>query len=76
MGPVQKVYELECKLIPILLRMKKVGIRFDEKHAQVLIEKVSEKLSGVEQKLIDTYGITGEMINSSKQLGADRKSVV
>lgn len=70
MKPVQHVYELECKLIPILLRMKKVGIRFDQKRAGELIEKVAAKEQEVEKKLWDTYGITGEMINSSKQLGA------
>ena len=70
MKPVQHVYELECKLIPILLRMKKVGIRFDQKRAGELIEKVAAKEQEVEKKLWDTYGITGEMINSTKQLGA------
>lgn len=69
MGPVQHVYELECRLIPILLRMKKVGIRFDQKRAGELIEKVAAKEQEVEKKLFDTYGITGEMINSPKQLG-------
>lgn len=67
--PVQHVYELECRLIPILLRMKKVGIRFDQKRAGELIEKVAAKEQEVEKKLWDTYGITGEMINSPKQLG-------
>ena len=69
MKPVQHVYELECKLIPILLRMKKVGIRFDQKRAGELIEKVAAKEQAVEKKLFDIYGITGEMINSPKQLG-------
>ena len=70
MKNLQNVYEMECKLIPILLKMKKTGIRFDMKRANELIEKVSEKEHEVERKLIDTYGITGEMINSSKKLGA------
>lgn len=70
MKSLQRVYSLECKLIPILLRMKKTGIRFDMKRADELINKVMIKLNTVEQTLIDTYGITGEMINSSKQLGA------
>lgn len=69
MKPVQHVYELECKLIPILLRMKKVGIRFDQRRAGELIEKVAAKEQEVEKKLFDVYGITGEMINSPKQLG-------
>ena len=69
MKSVQHVYELECKLIPILLRMKKVGIRFDQRRAGELIEKVAAKEQEVEKKLFDIYGITGEMINSPKQLG-------
>src|SRR5574344_618973 len=69
MGPVQHVYELECKLIPILLRMKKVGIRFDQKRAGELIEKVAAKEQEVEKKLFFFFCITCEMINSTKQLG-------
>ena len=70
MKGLERVYTLECKLIPILLKMKKVGIRFDMDRANKLIEKVSGKLSETENKLCNVYGITGEMINSSKQLGA------
>ena len=70
MKNLQRVYDLECRLIPILLKMKKTGIRFDMKRAEELIEKVSVKEKQTEQQLIDVYGITGEMINSSKQLGA------
>lgn len=70
MTNLQDVYELECKLIPILLKMKKTGIRFDMKRASELITRVSEKCDTVEHKLVDTYGITGEMINSPKKLGA------
>ena len=69
MTNLQRVYTLECKLIPILLRMKKTGIRFDEEHAQRLIGEVSQKEYEIETKLKDMYGITGEMINSPKQLG-------
>lgn len=70
MTKFQKVYSLECRLIPLLLKMKKVGIRFDTVAANKLIERVLDKLNQVEDKLLNIYGITGEMINSSKQLGA------
>ena len=70
MRDLNKVYNLECKLIPILLKMKKVGIRFDTIAANKLINEVSAKRDMIEQKLMNMYGITGEMINSSKQLGA------
>ena len=70
MKNLQRVYELECKLIPILLEMKRVGIRVDENRMQELTAKVEEARFKSEQKLIDMYGVTGEMIGSSKQLGA------
>ena len=70
MTNLQQVYSMECKLIPILLRMKKTGIRFDVKRAHELAEKVESKRIAVENQLINMYGVTGEMIASSKQLGA------
>lgn len=70
MGIVQDVYVLECKLIPILIKMKKVGIRIDEKRLLELSEKVNNSCIAAEKKLVDMYGITGEMIASSKKLGS------
>ncbi|MBP5594456.1 MAG: hypothetical protein J6Y02_03675 [Pseudobutyrivibrio sp.] len=70
MKGLEQVYELECKLIPILLEMKRVGIRIDEDALHKLADKVQSKYDQIEQQLITMYGITGEMINSSKQLGA------
>lgn len=69
MKNLQNVYDMECRLIPILLKMKKVGIRFDTKRADELIEKVSAKEQEVEKNLIKRFGINGEIINSSKKLG-------
>ena len=69
MKNLQNVYDMECRLIPILLKMKKTGIRFDTKRANELIEKVSAKEDLVEQRLVKKYGINGTIINSSKQLG-------
>ena len=70
MKNLTRVYEMECKLIPILLKMKKTGIRYDKARAQALIDKVSEMKDKTERELIDTYGLTGTMIMSPKQLGA------
>lgn len=70
MEPLQNVYELECKLVPILLDMKKRGIRIDEEGMAKLTEKVETTAFSTERKLIDTYGVTGEMIASGKKLGA------
>ena len=67
--PLHNVYEMECKLVPILLDMKKRGIRVDEKRMAELAAKVQEKADEQERKLIDMYGVTGEMISSGKKLG-------
>lgn len=68
--PLRNVYEMECKLVPILLDMKKRGIRVDEKRMAELATKVQEKADEQERKLIDMFGVTGEMISSGKKLGA------
>lgn len=68
--PLRNVYEMECKLVPILLDMKKRGIRVDEQRMAELTAKVQEKADAQERKLIDMYGVTGEMIGSGKKLGA------
>lgn len=68
--PLHNVYEMECKLVPILLDMKKRGIRVDEKRMAELAAKVQEKADEQERRLIDMYGVTGEMIASGKKLGA------
>ncbi len=70
MTQVQRVYKLECDIIPVLLKMKKTGIKIDTNHLNSLTAEVQEACRKSEQSLIDIYGITGEMINSSKQLGA------
>lgn len=69
MRPLQGVYELECKIVPVLLKAKRTGIRIDKAHMERLTERVHEACVGTEKKLVDTYGITCEMIASSKQLG-------
>ena len=68
--PLHNVYEMECKLVPILLDMKKRGIRVDEKRMAELAAKVQEKADEQERKLIGMFGVTGEMISSGKKLGA------
>ena len=68
--PLHNVYEMECKLVPILLDMKKRGIRVDEKRMAELAAKVQEKADEQERKLVDMFGVTGEMISSGKKLGA------
>lgn len=75
MKNLNQVYDLECKLVPILLRMKKVGIRIDEKRMGELVDTVEKAANTVETKLWTIYGLNGEIINSPKQLGARMNSM-
>lgn len=69
MEPLKEVYAMECKLTRILIRMKKLGIRYDEVNAAKLTERVNDACRKSEQKLIDMYGIDGDTIASGKKLG-------
>lgn len=65
----QDAYKIECELYPLIIQMKKQGVRIDTKKLDELTDAVDRDCAIYEQKLIDMYGITGEMIGSSKQLG-------
>lgn len=69
MQHLERVYTLECKLVPLLLKAKKTGIRVNKAHMERLTERVHEACVNTERKLATTYGVTGAMIASSKQLG-------
>lgn len=69
MEPYRDAYQVECDLYPLILKMKKTGVRIDVKKLEELTAMVDKDCSQAEQKLRDMYGITGEMIASPKQLG-------
>lgn len=69
MKQFEKPYMVECKLYPLIVKLKKTGVRIDEDALNKLREKIYNDMYKVETKLIDMYGIYPEMIRSSKQLG-------
>lgn len=69
MTPYLEPYQVECDLYPLIIQMKKVGVRLDTKKLDELTTQVDADCKRTEQILIDTYGITGEMVASTKQLG-------
>lgn len=69
---MQKVYDaymVDVRLTPLVIQMKKRGVRIDRQAMSKLTDTIQADLDSKEKVLKDTYGITLEMIASSKQLG-------
>jgi DNA polymerase-1 len=63
-----EAYELECQLQPVILEMKRNGIRMDLVARDRLIARMEKELSELEQQLNYGYNITRKTIASPKQL--------
>lgn len=70
MTNVYDAYIVDTKLQPLIISMKKRGVRIDKPALAKLKETVEADLARVEGILINTYGIDRNIIASSKQLGA------
>jgi DNA polymerase-1 len=68
MRELQEPYELECKLYPLIIQMKRVGIRLDTVQRDMLIAEIEAKLRNEELQLKNLYNITAETIASPKKL--------
>ena len=66
----QEAYQMECDLYPLLIEMKKNGVRIDEKRLAELTCHIKDELASVEQKLKFEWGLTPAIISSTKQLGS------
>jgi DNA polymerase-1 len=64
-----KMYMIDTELVPLVLRMKQVGIRVDTEVLKELDVAVGKDIATVQMQLEQQYGITPAVINSSKQLG-------
>lgn len=67
---VYDAYMVDVKLTPLIIEMKKRGVLIDKKAMATLTDTIQNDLDDKVKILQDTYGITLEMVNSSKQLGA------
>jgi DNA polymerase I-like protein with 3'-5' exonuclease and polymerase domains len=70
MSKIREPYELECKLYPLWLSMKKIGTRFDAPRAERLLSIVQELKIRQEQQMWHEYKINGEIIASNKKLSS------
>ncbi len=64
-----KMYMIDTELVPLVLRMKQVGIRVDTEALKELDVAVGKDIATVQMQLEQQYGITPAVINSPKQLG-------
>ena len=67
--PVKEAYDLECRLYPLIIEMKKNGVRIDEEKLSALTNSVESELAATESKLLHEWKLTPGVIASTKQLG-------
>jgi DNA polymerase I-like protein with 3'-5' exonuclease and polymerase domains len=60
------LYRLECRLIPLLLQMRKVGVRIDENKKQKAAERIYKSIADLSEELYTAYG--GFNFNSTRDL--------
>ena len=70
LSKVYDAYMVDVRLTPLIVQMKKRGVLIDKDAMNKLTERIQSDIAEKEKILNDTYGITLEMIGSSKQLGA------
>lgn len=69
---IRKMYDaymVDVKLTPLVINMKKQGVLIDRKAMDELAAKIQSDVDSKAKQLETMYGVTLEMINSSKQLG-------
>lgn len=69
LSKVYDAYMVDVKLTPLIIRMKKQGVKIDIPALSKLAVEVENALNASEQRLMDMYGINRDIIASSKQLG-------
>lgn len=69
MQKVYGAYMVDVRLTPLIIQMKKRGVLIDRAAMSELTAKIQADIDEKKLVLEDTYGITLEMISSSKQLG-------
>lgn len=66
---LQESYKMECDLYPIVMEMKKNGIRVDLNARDAFTHEIETKLKETERVLLTQFNLTPENVNSPKQLG-------
>ena len=70
---MQKVYDaymVDVRLTPLVIQMKKLGVCIDQVAMKRLSDRIQADVDEKARVLEHTYGITLDMIGSSKKLGA------
>lgn len=69
MEPYREAYQVECDLYPLIMQMKKVGVRIDMDKLEEVNRTVEDDYNGLLKRLEEEFGVTEEMLGSSKKLG-------
>jgi DNA polymerase-1 len=65
---LQEAYDIECRFMPIILEMKRNGIRIDPVARDQFTNQIENQLQDYERQLEYKYNITSETIASPKKL--------
>lgn len=62
------LYEMECKLTPLLIKMRQTGVRVDVPYAERLYDELGKNISELQARFAHVWGRPANH-NSSQQLG-------
>lgn len=63
-----EAYDLECRMVPVLLLLRRNGVRINNIALDAVTEQISKEYQGILQEL-ESLGLSEEHISSTKQLG-------
>jgi DNA polymerase I-like protein with 3'-5' exonuclease and polymerase domains len=65
---VREIYDIECRLWPTWINMRKIGVRVDVERMDRLAYEVNRLLTLQEQQMYHEYQVNGEIIASPKKM--------
>lgn len=68
MSKLQEAYDRECRLVPVLLLMRKNGVKIDTVERDRLTDEIKRKKAECETQLKYVYEITPDVIRSPKKM--------
>lgn len=67
---IAEAYDRECRLVPVLLMMRKNGVKLDTVERDRLTEEIKQKKAECETQLVNIYNIHDDTIASPKKMTA------
>lgn len=75
MANYQRGYDIECRLYPVIIEMRKNGVAIDEDKLEALRHQLHKEKDEVEKELLYKFDITPDIITSPKKFGIKMHSL-